>query len=414
MQLRRRISVISEKSLYIIIILIPFAASFSSAAVNTLIGLAIVAYLLKKIINKERYLIATPINIPFLLLILIAAVSIFNSVSLKASIHGIIKLLKYGFIFIIISEQLKDKTHLKRIIIALISGVYLATLDGFYQLCFGYDLLRHKPADFVIGLFRVKAAFPHTNIFAGYLALFVPVSIALALYYFKGKRKLLLGVVSVSVLYCLILTFSRSAVLGGFIAVLFTAIVKRDKLILAILVLTVLAAPFLLPQSIRDWAKSTDSVWELLLNKARLNIYKTSLNMVRAHPFIGVGVNTFCLNYEKYKIHETEEFTGPGYYAHNIYLHTAGEIGVIGLLIFLWTLFALFREWVKSYKHIKDNFLKVCSLGIVAGIIAFLINGLTETNLYYPKIAVLFWFQIGLLLGILKIKAGRFLEGLNR
>jgi uncharacterized membrane protein len=51
----------------------------------------------------------------------------------------------------------------------------------------------------------------------------------------------------------------------------------------------------------------------------------------------------------------------------------------------------------------QDALLKTCILGIMAGLVAFLVNGLTETVLYYPKVAVLFWFQVGILLGIVKL-----------
>ena len=163
--------------------------------------------------------------------------------------------------------------------------------------------------------------------------------------------------------------------------------------------------PFILPKNIKDWIKTTDSAWEVLLNKERMNIYRTSLNMIKAHPFIGVGVNTYCLNYQKYKIKETYGFTGNAmYYAHNIFLHMAAEIGLIGLIIFLWLLVALFKLRVKFYRSCDSDFLKICSLGIVAGIIAFLINGLTESNLYYSKVATLFWYQIGLFLRLSRFK----------
>jgi O-antigen ligase len=183
------------------------------------------------------------------------------------------------------------------------------------------------------------------------------------------------------------------------------SIIKKDKLIIALLIIILVATPFILPKNIKDWVKTTDSVWEVLLNKERMNIYRTSLNMIKAHPFIGVGVNTYCLNYQKYKIKETYGFTGnANYYAHNNFLHMAGETGLIGLVIFLWLLFVFFKTGLIFFKSADSRFVKICSLGIIAGIIAFLINGLTETNLYYSKVATLFWYQMGLFLGLSRIK----------
>ncbi|OGX15633.1 MAG: hypothetical protein A2166_02565 [Omnitrophica WOR_2 bacterium RBG_13_41_10] len=394
----------SKKFIYWDIILIPFAASFSSAVVNILIGWLIALYLLKKILLRDYQLKNNAITIPFLFIIIVSLISFFNSVSLKSSIGGMGKLFIYGFLLHIVWEELNDKKHLKRIIMAIILGVYLSSLDGVYQLAFGKDFFRNEPYDYVIGLTRLKAAFPHTNIFAAYLALFLPVGIALTLYYLKGRRKILLGLVMALGVYCLIFTFSRGAIFGFAAALLFMAIIKRSKLVLLSLAIALIISPLLLPKNIYDWIKTTDSVWEVLLNKERINIYKTSLNMIRSHPVIGVGVNTYCLNYQKYKIKETSGFTGDAkYYAHNIFLHMSGEIGLLGLAMFTWLVFMFFKTWHSYFKSVNSDFLKICCLGIAAGIIAFLINGLTETNLYYPKVAVLFWYQMGLSLGLFKL-----------
>ena len=165
-----------------------------------------------------------------------------------------------------------------------------------------------------------------------------------------------------------------------------------------------IAVPFLLPSTIKDWAKSTRSLAELLLNKERIVLYETSFNMIRHHPFLGVGVNTYCLNYQKYKLHDTTSDTvNTRWYAHDSYLQMAGEIGITGLFIFLWLLYLLFKSWFTCYSSAKDQFFNICGLGVIMGILAFLINGLTETNLYYPKIATLFWFEVGLLMSILNL-----------
>lgn len=401
---KEQIVLFSKKFIYWDIILIPFAASFSSAVVNILIGWLIGIYLLKRILLKDYQLKKNAITIPFILIIIVSLTSFFNSVNLESSIGGMGKLFIYGFLLQIVSEELKDRRHLKRIIMAIILGLYLSSLDGIYQLAFGKDFFRNQPYDSVIGLARLKATFPHTNIFAAYLALFLPVGTALTLYYLKGKRRILLGLLTALGVYCLIFTFSRGAIFGFATAILLTAIIKRSKLVLLALAIALIITPLLLPKSISNWIKTTDSVWEVLLNKERINIYKTSLNMIRSHPVIGVGVNTYCLNYQKYKIKETSGFTGDArYYAHNIFLHMAGEIGLLGLAIFIWLLLLFFKTWYSYFKSINSDFFKICCLGLAAGIIAFLINGLTETNLYYPKVATLFWYQVGLSLGLFKL-----------
>lgn len=393
-------------AIYWEIILIPFVASFSSAAVEIFTGLLILSFLIKRGLSKERT--KTFLDVPLALLIIISLLSIVNSVRIASSIQGIFKLLKYGFLIVIIASELKDKEHLKKVIYSALFGLLLSSLDGIYQFIFGVDFFRHKPFDMVIGLKRLKAAFPHTNIFAGYLALFVPVGLAVFRYNSKGKLRIYLGLVLAASLFCLIFTFSRSAVFGVWLVVLIIAFIKKDKLLAVFLIGSVLIAPFLLPKSIHNWAKETKSVGEMLLNSTRFTLYETSFNMMKHHPIVGVGVNTYSLNYQKYKLHDTSEETADtSWYAHNSFLQMASEIGIFGFLIFLYLLFKLSGRWLAFYRKAQDSFLQTASLGMIMGILAFLVHGLTETNLYYPKIAILFWFEVALLTGLVSLKDTR-------
>ncbi len=401
---KEKIEVFCDKFLYRMVVAIPFVASFSSAAVNIFIGLAIFTYLIKKIVSVNHWPEKTEITIPFLLLIAFSIISMRNSINLMSSLHGISKLLKYGFTLLIIYESIRSMKRLRNVIISIALGLLLACFDGIYQLHFGLDFLRNRAFDVVIGLPRLKAAFPHTNIFALYLGLMTPVCICIA--FFNKKKKLFFTIVSILAVFCLLFTFSRGALLGFIAILLFIAIIQRARLLLLLLILGMLILPLVLPDNIKLWAKNTESLAEALLNPERIYIYKTSINMIKNHPFIGVGTNTFCINYPKYKVKQSYGNTGEiQYYAHNNFLHMAGEIGLIGLGIFIWLLFLLFRLSWRGLKHLdKENFLRVANLGIIAGIIAFLINGLLESGLYYSKVATLFWFQVGVLLSITKIR----------
>jgi O-antigen ligase len=391
-----------NSAIYWEIIIIPFVASFSSAAVNVFIGLLAASFLAKRMLLRKAGLVFSPLTLMFLLLISASAVSFVNSVNLHSSLQGITKLLKYGILLLALPSEVRGREHIKKIIIASMLGLATASFDGVIQLVFGKDLFRHEPYDLAIGLPRLKAAFPHTNIFAGYLALFIPLSAALFFHNTKGRVKEYLGRLFMVAAFCLIFTLSRSAVLGVWLAVFIIGLMRRSWPLVVALIAMVLVAPFLAPKSIKDWSGSTGSVAELLLNRERFPIYETSFNMIGDHPIIGVGVNTYCLNYQKYKLHNTSDDTADTmWYAHNSYLHMASETGLIGFTIFLAILFTLFLRWRRFYALSNDGFLKAVSLGIILGIFAFLIHGLTESNLYYPKIAVMFWFELALLAAII-------------
>jgi O-antigen ligase len=402
---KKKIIQFCDRALYWLVVGMPFAGSFSSAFLHILLGWACFLYLLKKILLKDYRPAKTAINMPFLFLIIISAVSIFNSIDLLSSMQGLFKLFKYGFLFLIFYESVVDIRHLKKIAMAIGFGVLLVSLDGIWQLYFGKDFLRYHTYDYVLGLPRLKASFPHTNLFGLYLGLVLPLIFALGRYFFKNRQKFLFTLIGICAFYCLIFTFSRGSIIGFIVALIIIAFMQKDRLLIGLIIISILAAPFLLPSSIRDWAKERSSVWELMFNAERIYIYKTTFNMIKQHPFIGVGVNTFCENYTHYKVNDSYGNTGESrYYGHNNFLHMAGEIGFIGLGIFLWLLFTVFKKWHIFYKLSPTrSFLSIFSLGLVAGIAGFLINGISETGLYYSKTATLFWVQIGILLGFFKV-----------
>jgi len=109
-------------------------------------------------------------------------------------------------------------------------------------------------------------------------------------------------------------------------------------------------------------------------------------------------------NYKKYK--ELPEYrnviTADFMYGHNNFLHMAGEIGLLGLAIFLWFLYRLFRLNIAAYRKLKTGYLKDISLGLILCLLAFLINGLTESSFYYSRVALIFWYLVGFSLALIK------------
>jgi hypothetical protein len=76
---------------------------------------------------------------------------------------------------------------------------------------------------------------------------------------------------------------------------------------------------------------------------------------------------------------------------------------LIGLGLFFWLLWLLFKELLGYYRKLPDAYLKIIALSLVACFIAFLVNGLTESSLYYSRVATMFWFFVGIALSLRRI-----------
>lgn len=383
--------------IYWSIIFMPFSISIAPAFTYISICLMVPAFVVKKILKKEKLFINIPINLPYVFLIFISILSFKNSIDYIASLRGILRLFQNAFIFLICAEEIRDRKHISRIILFIILGASLASFDGLWQYIFGKDFIRGHALQAAIGLKRSTAAFPNPNVFGVYLSAITPLIVGLTLYYFKGKIKALMLIISALVITGVILTYSRGTALGLYIAILFISICRKNKTITAILLVILLLFPFIIPRNIKDWAQKVNyNPIVFMCNADRISIYRNTVNMVKHHPIIGVGVNTFSRNYLKYKLPEPEGAkSGDFMYAHNNFLQMAGEIGILGLGVFFWLLFRLFKERIYVYKNLKDEYYRIISLSISACLLAFLINGLTETSLYYARVAMIFWYLIG-------------------
>ncbi|RKY30167.1 MAG: hypothetical protein DRP74_07545 [Candidatus Omnitrophota bacterium] len=404
--LRKKTAELLTKYICFVVVLIPFMASFSSSAVVGSSITVIIAFIIKRCLLKDFKFIRTPAQVPFLLLFSLSLLSFFKTVDLRASTEGLWKLFYYGSLFTILTEELKGARHARWIINASLFGMALVSIDGIWQLHWGWDFMRRHVYNVqeTLGNFpRLRASFPHTNIFAAYLAVFLPLAMSMLLYYWKKKfiRIIYLSVLILAV-FCLFWTFSQGAILGVLVAFIFIAVLRKSRFIFIFLAIFAVLVPFIMPQGVKQLISGADTVWQILLNPNRIGDFRNALNMISHNPFLGVGVNTYCLNIEKYFINDGSIFVGKAGYAHNIYLHMAAEIGIFGVLAFCWLIFRLFKFGLKKYKTQRNLFIKMYILGVLGGILSFLINGLTETVLYYPKVAVLFWFEIGVLFGLSK------------
>jgi O-antigen ligase len=77
----------------------------------------------------------------------------------------------------------------------------------------------------------------------------------------------------------------------------------------------------------------------------------------------------------------------------------AAEIGILGLAIFLWFVFKLFRLGIYAVRETNDSLL----LGLLAALLAFLTQSFFDVNLYALQLVTLFWFILGLTMARINI-----------
>lgn len=114
-----------------------------------------------------------------------------------------------------------------------------------------------------------------------------------------------------------------------------------------------------------------------------------AIRMALHHPFFGIGPGGFA---------DAFMFFKRGYllntlYAHNLIFHMTAEIGIPGIIVFIWLICKIIKVVMKKYSP------EVRVLMI--GYIAFLLKSMVDYSFSIPANLFIFWIWTGLLIAIL-------------
>ncbi|NTV28932.1 MAG: hypothetical protein HGA80_02505 [Candidatus Omnitrophica bacterium] len=353
------------------------------------------------------------------------------------------KVLGHVFVYLAVRSAVNTPRRLRILLNILCVSAVLISLDALFQLWSGHDLF--KRASLVEG--RVSAAFNHPNGLGAYLVLALPLlygSVILYCRYWRTRAHSLLAAVMLGAGFCLSLTvmgltYSRGAWLGLVVAAVSFMIFARNRLAVVFLVVAVLAfmvyvqilgayrhvslvsentpaatgtiVPWqngdsgkepgvalpALPQGEAQTLYSQDSIDKIYVRLVhmglggsdRLIYWRDAIKIVRDHPWTGTGLNTYANTIKKYNVDR-------GLYPHNGYLQMAAELGIFGLAIFLWFLFAHMVYGVGAGRGMDPDTNLLWNT-ILAGFAGFLAHGFLDTTFYSVQHGALLWFFFGLL-----------------
>jgi O-antigen ligase len=179
---------------------------------------------------------------------------------------------------------------------------------------------------------RVYGSFPHPNLLGGFTLMFLAGPAALLLFDEKPRPWALALLAGGAAL--LILTFSRSAWVGLLAAGLVVMLQRRKisgqrRLAAGLAVFTgLLSAAAPLHNLIFTRAGAGSVATEEFSNEGRAWLTGQALSMIQSHPFWGVGIGNFIIEYARH--------VPPGYLlepVHNLPLLLLAELGIPGAVI---------------------------------------------------------------------------------
>ena len=128
-------------------------------------------------------------------------------------------------------------------------------------------------------------------------------------------------------------------------------------------------------------------------NAQRIEIWKASLESIKEHPLLGVGIGNFPV-----VLNQIIFLARAGSSAHNIYLHIATEMGILALTVAVWFFWLVFKKSYDNFVSEKDPFLTIYYGAAILFISWVLIYSLTDVALFDERTFLLFVTTISLVL----------------
>jgi hypothetical protein len=205
--------------------------------------------------------------------------------------------------------------------------------------------------------------------------------------------------VSLPLLAALYLTGSRSviaAALGGVVVFAFIVLVRPRAMASRAVIAAAIVAVVMMIGGFR-WMVGHDvaGAQARASLSVRGELLRVGLRVIETRPLFGVGIDRFFLVAGAVKSPILDSAWSSRRNPHNDLLRFAGELGLVGLGLFLWILTSAGVRLWQALRTVSDPLLA----GLAAGLVAFLITGMVSNPLMLREVSYAFWIALGLAVG---------------
>ena len=336
----------------------------------------------------------------------------------------LIRMAKVYLLFFVIINEVVRARQILHVCYALITGMTIECMIAVVQFVFKADLGLQKLGEPMLEVvknttkgvylgqgdyFRVGALMEHPNVLSAYLAMLLPICIALLFSRVSSFAKAVLGAIVALGVVVLILTLSRSGwlsfavafVLLGAISFLHQRLRLRYMLArVAVVIACVIGLGAASGEIIKRLTQSDPGAVSF-----RYEMMDVAWNMIEERPIFGMGINSFVAAlpyYSKYGGPRgiTEHFGETWPVVHNTYLIYWSEQGTVGFLLLIGMYGSLLWMGARSGRYMIDDVIYAINLGACCGIVANMVDGIASFFLAENPSERVFFMEAALLVAI--------------
>lgn len=301
----------------------------------------VILWIVRLYVDKNFKLRSLPYDLPMALFVTVSAASVaFSPVrSFDLAYNFIVLIGTYILTYILIGQNIRTAEQIKFFIKAIGASAVIVVLCGYFQYIFGVDIADMKWIDgeaFPELRKRVFSTLENPNVLAGYLDVMICIALGILAKFGDRKQKILLVVAIVLMAACMAMTYSRGAFLTMAVVFIIYGVIHDWRILIlfmALVALLFLGDTTFSARIVSIFTETLDSSEGL-----RIGIWVSTIPMIADHPFSGVGWGAFKYIYPQYNYYLADTSITI-YHAHNLYLNTAAEVGIVGALAYFWYFF---------------------------------------------------------------------------
>lgn len=400
--------VLARSSLDSVFNAIKFGSFGLGAVLNALVIVIAVLIIFERPLKYDIKL--DQIKLSWLILLMLSFASVFYAPGFVPSLKVFLLFVSYCSMFTLGMHVIQKPDDLAKWMKIIVFSSLIPTIYGLLSMAFGWS-------GYYLSLnegMRLQSTFPHPNTYAPYLVIVITVSF----YLWRARPAIVstsfnkfLPLYIMLLCFLLLMTKTRSTWVACYLFFLLYAAFHEKKFLLPVLFAPLLA--LLIPDvrdRVMDLAQGSDfgsnGYGRLNSYAWRKQVWSDAINwMSKTHYFFGYGLSSF-IHYSTNIVRanafqlQTVEIN-----AHSVYVQLFFELGIFGVLAFLFLLFAHFRTLFSVYYRNKLLIFMVIIL-----LVEFVFMSYSDNMIDYLIYEWYLWFTVGISLSSVKLSQPTKLE----